>query len=286
LTICNLFSITKYLRKLGIEYKLKRSILSTLCVGLTFSIVRGMQPYLTACDYNTLNGRTDWDQKLVCTNPIHRSFSFLSDTNEISKYYNSCKIQYDDMPSLQKNNALAKRSLHSAGIMKAMRDELSEQGESTGTKKIRSHCNTSHKQIWYPCDIIACTHLPFHYAKALKSHLINIHNFGINDDELKVRKLKASIMKSILAKRSLARKKDTQELDLMSDDNDVVNTIEYIPNNQDSINYAKGDDIFPISDDIIKYAGAITTNDNEKQILISLIDCETINLFKYPEGCP
>ncbi len=98
------------------------------------------------------------------------------------------------------------------GIMKAMRDKLSEQGESTGTKKIRSHCNTSHKQIWYPCDVVACTHLPFHYAKALKSHLINIHNLDANDIELKVNKLKASLMRSILAKRSLSRKRDIKDL--------------------------------------------------------------------------
>lgn len=326
-TIFQLKKLTDYLKSTEVKYVLKRSVLSTLSVELGFCVTRGMQSYVTASEYSTLSGRTEWQQRIMCTDIKSRGFSLPSDIKEPSKYYNACVVHYSEMPDLKmKRDSVEKRQRHSDECLKSMREKLASQGESTGHKKVRSHCNTSHKQMWFKCDIINCQHLPFHYPAALESHLIRVHNLSSTDASQRVTSLKATMMEKMLNERSIARKNflnRKSESEILTEDEEqspsedildletCIHTCHDEPdelNTTDPIRYAKGDDIFPISYELLGYIEDLedtfgftqvelsSTNtdcsqsefnlEEKKPILVSFCDCETINLEKWPKGCP
>jgi len=217
-----------------------------------------------------------------------------------------------------------KKKVHSDEVMREMREKLVSQGESTGHKKIRSHSNTSHKKVWFHCDELSCKHLPFHYPAALESHFVVVHGITATEASNKLKAMKYKMMNEIIAERTSERKISASESanahdDVMSSDisdpdqqeSDLEAFFHTCNDESDTVQHfchAKGDDIFPITDELIHYTEDLEDtfrfmqeellnesadcsqteyNLNEKKpIIVSFCDCETINLYKYPKGCP
>ena len=99
---------------------------------------------------------------------------------------------------------------NTADVMKSMREKLAAQGETTGHKKLRSHCNTSHKKMWFPCDFPSCTHLPFHYPTALESHFVTAHAVALDKAHKKVKLMKVSKMVELMKERTATRLKSAK----------------------------------------------------------------------------
>ena len=323
-----LYKLVQYLNERQVSYYLKRSALSTLAVELTFCVTRGMQAYVTACEFSTLSGRSEWDQRIICTDPTIRRWSLPSDVQQPSKYYNACIIHYDTMPALKpKNDSKEKRLLHSDDVMKDMRLKLASQGETTGHKKTRSHCNTSHKKHWFQCG--QCNRRPYHYPTALETHLGKVHKLSTEAAATVVKDMKVAIMKEIIAERSTERRQAAQNAGIREPaiedgvvtewtDEHELNLLDALARSHEepteesdkSISNAAGDNIFPISDELLDYVkdledifqfvqmeitGKLSTTDlsqtefaldQTKPVLVSFVDCETINLQKYPHGGP
>lgn len=325
ITINNLYKLKEYLNDSGIDYRLRRSVISTLSVELSFCIIRGMQSYVTACEYSTLNGRTEWQQRIICTESDVRHFSLPSDVSQPSKYYNACIIHYTCLPELRKKQRGPNDS-YSLEVMKAMRQKLYEQGESTGHKKVRSHCNTSHKKMWFTCDQTGCTHLPFHYPVALESHLVVVHSLSTDEAATKVKVMKCEMLKNIVTKRASERRESAKGSDIqlsaledgtLCEEETQLELLlqtshDEMEEPRDSLiaRDANGDDIYPVTEELKNYIEELENiftfmqlelNDGadcsqleqfeyelsqNKPVLVSLCDCETINLHKFPNGCP
>lgn len=330
-TVYNLHKIIEYLSDCGITYELRRSVLSTLAVELGFCITRGMQAYVTASEYSTLSGRTEWDQRVMCTSVDSRLFSMPSDVTQPSKYYNACVVHYSNMPQLQhKRSSVDKKGQHSNQVMSDMRTKLASQGESTGHKKVRSHCNTSHKQMLYPCDVPDCPHKDFNYPASLATHLHVVHGVPAKQADAKVKAMRLQKMQEIIEERSAERRKSaavsglrmsTIEDGAIGEDEEIeIEAMNYQSQDaQDNSQYeefdigkAKGDQIFPITDELLQYVEHL---ENEfyfmqleiqdhpdkykdecvqyryglkqvKPVVICYLDCETMNLHPFPKGCP
>lgn len=210
--------------------------------------------------------------------------------------------------------------------MQRTRQRLAGQAENSGHKKIRSHCNTTHSRLWLKCSFEDCSHRPFVYTTALESHLIREHQLSIEDASLKVKQIKIELMKdTILTKNNERRDSAMSNIlppsgigELTLEDELLCEVLldeeaahEHKDGEEREYNLSKGDEIFPLSDEQLDHAQFLVDlhdfvtisneNDNEdntqfdsddldryleEPALISLLDCETVNFYNFPDGAP